>query len=95
MTDRRAVDDDGWDRAIDVGGGVRLLVTDAPNWPECEVMVEHTCKDIGQGERLVIAPGLSPGHRITQLDPVTITPSLLCPDCGLHGFITDGTWRGC
>jgi hypothetical protein len=32
---------------------------------------------------------------VTQLDPVTITPSILCPDCGLHGFVTDGTWRSC
>lgn len=92
---RRAVHDDGWDRAIDVGGGVRLLVTDVPAWDRFDVMVEHTCKDIGHGERIVVAPGLSPGHRVTQLDPVTITPSILCPDCGLHGFITDGTWRGC
>lgn len=25
-------------------------------------------------------------------DHLTVTPSLLCPRCGNHGFITDGRW---
>lgn len=27
-------------------------------------------------------------------DHLTVTPSLLCPTCGNHGFITDGKWVG-
>lgn len=30
---------------------------------------------------------------VQQADPVTLTPSILCRKCGLHGFITDGVWR--
>ena len=29
---------------------------------------------------------------IVQEEPLTVTPSILCKECGLHGFITDGKW---
>jgi hypothetical protein len=33
-------------------------------------------------------------HRwtVVSLEPLTITPSVLCRTCGDHGFITDGRW---
>jgi hypothetical protein len=34
------------------------------------------------------------GWTLVQKEPLTVTPSLLCRECGLHGFITDGEWRG-
>lgn len=84
----RLVDDD-WTDAIDVGSGVRMLAI-----PELAgYRVEHTCKTVGD-VTLVIAPKLTvPGHVVLCKDPLTITPSISCPDCGLHGFVTDGTWR--
>lgn len=27
-------------------------------------------------------------------EPLTITPSINCLDCGCHAFITDGRWTG-
>lgn len=42
------------------------------------------------------AEGVQPRWRVEQLDPLTISPSVLCsPElggCGHHGFIRDGRW---
>lgn len=39
------------------------------------------------------APALDPtGHQIVSADPLTVSPSILCVDCGLHGFIRAGHW---
>lgn len=35
------------------------------------------------------------GWVIQSVDPLTVTPSILCTDCGCHGFITDGKWVSC
>jgi hypothetical protein len=32
------------------------------------------------------------GHVITSTEPLTVEGSLLCPDCGDHGFIRAGQW---
>lgn len=32
------------------------------------------------------------GHRIERRMPLTVPPSILCPDCGTHGFIRDSRW---
>lgn len=32
---------------------------------------------------------------IVTTEPLTVTPSVHCLDCGTHGFITDGIWRSC
>jgi len=58
--------------------------------------IEHKCKVIG-GVQIICAPALrlADGHTIVAEDPLTVTPSILCPDCGLHGFITEGRWVSC
>jgi hypothetical protein len=33
------------------------------------------------------------GHIVVTRQPLTIVASILCSDCGIHGFVTDGTWR--
>lgn len=33
-------------------------------------------------------------HELVSEDPLTVSPSLLCPRCGHHGFIRDGRWVG-
>lgn len=46
------------------------------------------------------APTMNPGgHTITTTNPVTdrhipvtVEPSILCPDCGTHGFVRNGRW---
>lgn len=36
---------------------------------------------------------LDPAHwHLVKADPLTITPSILCDWCKIHGFITDGQW---
>jgi hypothetical protein len=85
------------DRRIDVGGGVALLfLTDEAG----SVGVEHQCSRPRDGQTLLIAPRLTKGpggHSMSitggDLRTITVTPSILCPDCGLHGFVTDGAWR--
>lgn len=64
------------------------------------VRFEHKC-DRGDRGLVVCAPALQldGGHTITTRDPVvdrgtpiTVTPSILCPDCGTHGFVRNGRW---
>jgi len=31
-------------------------------------------------------------HELVSEDPLTVTPSLLCPTCQHHGWIRDGHW---
>jgi hypothetical protein len=32
------------------------------------------------------------GWDVLSMDPLTLSPSLLCRACGNHGFIRDGVW---
>ena len=55
---------------------------------------EHRC-DRGDRGTVICAPRLQledGGHRITSREPLTIEPSIHCPDCGTHGFIRNGRW---
>jgi len=51
----------------------------------------HVC-DRGDRGMHVLAIDLGDGHRVND-DGTTVTPSILCSDCGTHGFLTDGEWR--
>jgi hypothetical protein len=33
-------------------------------------------------------------HQVISLDPLTLSPSLLCRACGHHGHIVKGQWAG-
>lgn len=33
-----------------------------------------------------------PRWQVVNWEPLTLSPSLLCLSCGLHGFIRDGQW---
>lgn len=78
------------------------------NYPDGTVRFEHRC-DRGERGVIVCAPALQigpengHGHAITHdgegtrnhpRGKPTVSPSILCSDCGLHGFIVDGVWRG-
>lgn len=78
--------------------GFRLL-----HYPDGTVRFEHRC-DRGDRGVIVCAPALQigSGHTLTHAGEgdhnnprgkPTVSPSILCPDCGLHGFVTDGRWR--
>lgn len=58
---------------------------DAPN-----PVFWHWCRKTSAGPRWL---GMrTPLHEVENTDPWTLTPSLLCDLCGLHGFIRDGKW---
>lgn len=91
----------GWVRsdfiAHTLGPSYRLLT-----YPDGVVRFEHRC-DRGRRGVIVCAPALcigpfagGPGgtHVLTRNDAgkPTVRASVLCPDCGTHGFITDGRW---
>lgn len=66
------------------------------------VRFHHRC-DRGARGVIICAPSLSPGHdvRVTARDITTpglglmisVSPSILCNDCGTHGFIAESAWR--
>ena len=56
---------------------------------------EHRCDRAHRNAGVIVcAPllQLEGGHRIVQLDPLTIEPSIACGDCMTHGFIRGGHW---
>lgn len=68
------------------------------------VRVLHECHFIqGSRDRLVCAPALriGDGHDIHAEDigcglmSITVSPSIACPDCGLHGFVRANRWEAC
>ena len=82
----------GWDRTVEVGSGITML-----SYPSGEWRVQHTCTRPRDGNTLIIAPALqlNAGHSIVSEEPLTVSPSIMCGDCGLHGFVTYGVWRSC
>ncbi|MCU1617181.1 MAG: hypothetical protein JWO98_4721 [Frankiales bacterium] len=80
---------------VDVGSGVFALFTDEPKTGASRIAIEHVCTRPRDGMTLRVAPfltGGSSGHQLLSEDPLTVSPSILCADCGLHGFIRDGHW---
>ena len=37
--------------------------------------------------------GGSKGWTLIQVEPLTVSPSILCGGCGTHGFIQQGVWK--
>ena len=68
-------------------------------YPDGSIGIRHICdRSIRprDGRVGIIAPRLDPlGHVVISEQPLTITPSVGCSDCGLHGFITNGEWMSC
>jgi len=83
---------EGWDRRLDFGGDLALL-----HYPNGEWRFRHRC-DRGERGVIVCAPLLSHDHSVgvDELEPhvVTVAPSILCPDCGTHGWVVRSEWRG-
>lgn len=84
-----------WVALVDEPRRLRLI-----GYANGEVGFSHRCNlggRAGPDFTALIAPLLQldgGGHSITLDAGVpTVTPSILCPDCGLHGFVTEGVWR--
>lgn len=61
----------------------------------------HDCMShLGEGGALIpvraetLLPINEAGWHVVQVEPLTVTPSILCGRCKTHGFITDGEWVG-
>ena len=76
-------------------------LADVPDIPLLGYRIEHPRPDgtgTCQGHVNLDLPGVrdrvggQPVWQVVSLDPLTITPSVLCRACGDHGFITDGRW---
>lgn len=86
--------DPGWVHADIItntlGPTFRLLT-----YEDGTVRFEHRC-DRGERGVIICAPALhiGNGHTLTRIGagPPTVHPSILCDDCGTHGFVTDGRW---
>ena len=83
----------GWVRSDFIdnlrGNSYRLLT-----YPDGAVRFEHRC-DRGARGVIICAPALQigNGHRLWyEGDKPTVRASILCPDCGTHGFVTLGRW---
>jgi hypothetical protein len=64
-------------------------------WHECEAAQNSSDAGLSAGGvNFENAPQGVKGPRwqLAREDPLTITPSIRCGTCGLHGFITDGRW---
>lgn len=54
----------------------------------------HDCRMIDEHHRVRCAPALHSAHRVEwREDGLHISPSILCPDCGTHGFVTASRWE--
>lgn len=42
----------------------------------------------------IAAPSLAK-HTVVSRDPLHLEASILCLDCGTHGFVRDGHWKAC
>lgn len=91
-------DDEGFE---DIGHGVSITYTSWRDYDKAGYLQTHNRPD-GSGRcesgGLFDLPGIReafPDRAVWQVqswDPLTISPSLLCPVCGNHGFIRDGQW---
>ncbi|WP_133690233.1 hypothetical protein [Mycobacterium sp. BK086] len=81
---------------LDHGDGVETAW-----YPDGSIGVRHTCDRGGKRGVIICAPRLvlnePNGHTIVsgEHEPLTVSPSCGCSDCGLHGFIRNGRWEPC
>lgn len=96
-----AINPDDW---IELGHGVSIVFTSWNRHDKAGLIHNHPRPDNGQqcaGGIMFDLPGVRdafPDRELWMLartEPLTITPSLLCSECGSHGWITDGVWVPC
>jgi hypothetical protein len=82
---------------IDVGSGhiVQCLPTDSPD--VVTLLWEHDTLPGYTVPRHMIGSKAGATWSVIRRDPLSLSPSLHCDrslgGCGMHGFITDGTYR--
>lgn len=92
---------------LDLGSGVSLRFTQRYQTDEViGAIIRHPRKDTPSVPPPTSEPGMCEGSiwfvewdpsrprplwQVVQEQPLTLTPSILC-HCGLHGFVTNGSW---
>ena len=88
------------DEPLDIGSGVTVTVyrVDGQPYGLCE-MHKHpnggNCSgfvrfDTEVGRR--VFGDASPRWKVESLEPLTLSPSILCRTCGHHGYVRSGKW---
>lgn len=80
---------------VEVGDGYAVLFMQ-----DGLIRFAHDCARRRQGrvlETIRCAPHLTNvgqpgGHQLVTREPLHIEPSILCGDCGTHGFVRSGSW---
>ncbi|GAC71038.1 hypothetical protein [Gordonia soli] len=88
-TDMPDLTEEGYGRIVDHGRVQTVW------YPDGRVRLRHECRRPYIVLHTAPLLQLDNGHTIVSTDPVTVTPSIMCADCGLHGFLTDGVWKDC
>jgi len=73
----------------DVNGYVYAIRHTSEGW-----RFSHVCTSPRSGHTWRIAPLLQigHGHEVLSTHPLHIEASILCDDCGTHGWVRDGEW---
>lgn len=83
---------DDYPNAEDLGHGVLVAKLYLEGKLE-GLAVAHPCKDGPDHRSYIPVHGRNDrGWRVESLEPLTVSPSLLCRVCGHHGFIRAGKW---
>lgn len=85
---------------IDLGHGVTAKWLSGAGHDRAGLLEQHPRPDTGAacyGTVLFDLPGVQEHFgqavwQVTSLDPLDISPSVLCRTCGHHGFIRAGRW---
>lgn len=70
------------DQVIPAGERITILFME-----DTSILLAHEC---AEG---LVGLDIRPGHLVTTDLPLTVSPSILCPDCGLHGWVIKSTWE--
>lgn len=88
------------EESTDLGHGVRIRsfsVGRPPVPAGVFVMHRHDDGELCMGSVMFDVPETAKFEnakwRVEQSDPLTLSPSVLRRDCGLHGWIRDGRWE--
>jgi hypothetical protein len=85
---------DGFTRGpwSDAGNGVKFRL----RWDHGELEAlewRHICQGHPREDAIPLAPYWSTGWHMVSVDPLELSPSLLCTSCGAHGFFRGGRWE--
>lgn len=81
---------------VDIGHGVEIDIRWLPDQDHAErpegIDYWHTCSN---GKRRIgwLPLNTPKGWTLVQREPLTISPSVLCPVCNHHGHIKNGKWE--